>query len=710
MSRFEDEPSWVFPDHNNMEVDEVGVTDEQQSVSDDSDNKFVGEENDNDSSSDDVSSTEEMGYSSFLMEKERNSNAATAALFDVVEDGSCSLFLDSVDSSTHYQRNDDENISLWDDFQDEPLPYINKRVQPEPLASSGSMLTGVSTTRIGSLPNQSLLAVSPGDFGGSGNFNDNDDRPIEMLEVFQDEPVPSDHMRSLVSSDNCSGVESLPDDEYDTTSETRKSLAGTIKSIVPQRTGRRLGLILFLVGLLILLITGVTIGVTKNTKQDEETLSQSLLTPKPTPSPTRVPVRSSSIIPIATTPTISLPPFGQNTVIVPVLNDGYINLGGIILRDMEVQHTTTLLVQDGYHLTAAVSVIEFDTATTLAPPSVIIPWITSAIIQLTVASHADMQESQNISLYARLYPNDIATQPDMDINQYGFGEIDFDDGWIAFKIIPNETTTVEIDATTFFRQQYVPTQNEGDNWDNIKVLLAHDNSDGTDNRGAVVMFHSSEAASIEHTPRLILDLEPPGLSKSPAPSTSRAPSPEPTVSPRPSSSSLPSYFPSVSPSLRPSSSWGPTYHPTISPSPTIISYPICSVCGDRQFGNPKAIVTNFSDLGNFRPGTQSNKITCGILHEIGLAGEIPPKPCGQLQARVIDTCCLPPDDDVFICNLCDDSSALVINPDAVVSLPVVGEIRTCGEYQARASAGEIPPFVCAGLRPFTSSTCCDIVL
>jgi hypothetical protein len=728
MEPFQDE--WVFPDGQEEGGDASQTISENESgwETGEADTTSSEEEDDGqygDSSTEDAEKNDELifGNESGVMGDLSGSN-----LLGDPEDASLAVFPKNIGGvggihrpyrDDEYRENDDhdDSSSSEDADQNQELLFGNE----------SGVLEGVSGISLLGDPDDARLAVFPEFFGGGGarrpyrddEYREFDNVRQEILEAFQDEPntlaSPNEVVASLSSSENAhGGLEPLPEDEYEDSSHERLSLSSSMRVVgaATSRMSRRLGLGLIL-GILLLLIIGISLGVAvARKKDDDDDSSKKSKTqapiPIPTPSPIRVPTSNGA-------PSITLPPFGPRTVIVPVSNDGYVSLGGIILRDVEITQSSTLLVQDGYHHTAALSIIEFDTSSSLPVSFLMEGWLTSAIVSLNVAG-ADLQDFESTTLYARAYPNDEQLDPQFDINQYGFGGLDFDQGWTPFEVLtlgPFQSKKVNIDITDFFLEQYLPTQDGGE-WDNVKILIAHDNSDGRANKGAAVFFYSSEAAK-QLRPKLLIQLAPPDQNNSPPPSSSVSPSAGPTVSPAPSISMSPSGMPSVAPSLNPSSSWSPTYNPTISPAPTITSYPICSVCGALALINPKAKVS--TSLRGFGHGDSGAKIvTCGFLQGSGLKGEIPPVQCQRYQAQVVDTCCdkLTDGGDAGglynICDLCQDSSGTIVNPDDIVTIPLVGDTKTCQQYQIQADAGQIPESICAEIQPYTASACCDLVI
>lgn len=727
---------------------------------------------------DDQASVDDKGEkSTFLPKREGWGNVAVGNLLDDSDDGSVSIFLDSANSSVNMRQNesDEDNTGVgggvvlephhgvsqqltsllyrdiaiphysipapyhWenptnarnrvgssdDDEEEAKVPAVQYREESKPFVKAHPTISRPSfvSNRRAQVQPQSLVADLPIEFGSSRQgVQDFGGRKTKMVR-FQDEPYSPEQGRTVLSSHNnrnCNGgLEALPDDEYDPNSDVTQTSPENMKHAQLRKTARRIALVLCIFGLVILISTGIIIVLDLIKYRSHVEEAQSSLVLQPTPVPSGMPTNNASSTPTISWPTITFPPSGPLVVTVQVLNDGYVNLGGFIWRDEEVQHTTTLLVQDGFHGNATLSIIEFDTLSTVGPLSTIVPWLISASIQLTIADHdANVNDKEIIRLYAKLYPNAVATQPYGDINDYGSGELDFQDGWIPVEIIPNQTEIVDIDVTQFLQRllyasRTPPDQNDNDNTD-VKLMLAHDNSADKESQSASVRFFSSESASPSQRPKMTLVLQAPDFTLSPAPTPTPLPSLGPTTSLTPTSSSKPSTTPSTSPSLHPSTSMDPTYHPTNSPQPTILSYPSCSICGGLIFANHDAAIPDVENLG---PISSQENVTCGILQERALDGYLSPRYCQQLQSHVPvgETCCRPNDNTAFICNLCGKTltttgSGSVVNPDAMVSIPVLGEVQTCRHYQERASAGMLSPFLCNIVQTYTAPACCGILV
>lgn len=156
----------------------------------------------------------------------------------------------------------------------------------------------------------------------------------------------------------------------------------------------------------------------------------------------------------------------------------------------------------------------------------------------------------------------------------------------------------------------------------------------------------------------------------------------------------------------------------MSPEPTVLLYPSCSICGELIFANADAVI-NVTGIDNETLGflsPQEEETTCGILQESALNGYLSPEQCQEVQSQVDETCCRPIDNQTFICNLCGgnitagSSPGSVVNLDAMVSIPVLGEVETCRYYDERAKAGMLSSSLCSTIQAYTAPTCCGIVL
>lgn len=533
--------------------------------------------------------------------------------------------------------------------------------------------------------------------------------------------APTNHTRHTLDS---FGMEDLPSDEHSMDGEE-----GT-KSRIRDYCDRHRRAVAWIALLLSILLLGIAlIFLLKN----EESIHRNDFT---TTAPTATPPTARPIM------NDDSPIFRLETgqIAIPVANDGYVNLGGILLREMQIQHTTTLLVQDaGFQLTAAVSILEFDSATRLqhANPNTLRDWLMNATLTLHMASHGQVDTDSGdavseIRLYARVYPNENGTEPKLDLDAYGFGTINFIDpflSWIPISIIPNDTQQIQLDLSYYFLSHYIPsiaqaTSNENDGretweWTNLKVLIVHDNTDGPENRGALVRFFSSEAETISDRPSLVLDLEPP---RTPSPTSTFAPSTSPSVSLYPSVSLLPSTSPTEGPSPGPSVSPEPTYLPTVSPAPTILSYPVCSICDyQNTVSYPQAsIFLQRLGGGTRNKGFSRSTTTCGALQQKGLQGEIPARDCRHYQTEFQATCCA--DTTTLVntkggaffeqCSLCQrpDETILESNWNQKVPMSFVGSLKTCRDYQTQSNKGQISPLLCKAIQPYTSQYCCEILL